>query len=114
MPRTILRGRLKVELPDGSVIFEPVSADTFVKAIDAAIKTKGPSSILKTAINIKGWCGFPLISKVKGIYSSKYEKYIKKCDCGLYVNTKSNDLDKKKLLLLISIERDLDWKVSIV
>lgn len=114
MPRTVIRGRLKVVLPDGTVIMESKSADTFVKAIDEAVKAKNTNSILKTAINIKGWCGFPLISKTKKVYSTTYAKYIKQCDCGLYVNTKSNDADKKKLLLLISIERDLEWSVSIV
>lgn len=93
---------------------ESKSAYTFVKAIDEAVKAKNANSILKTAINIKGWCGFPLISKTKKVYSTTYAKYIKQCDCGLYVNTKSNDADKKKLLLLISIERNLEWSVSIV
>ncbi|WP_407401946.1 hypothetical protein [Sodaliphilus sp.] len=112
MPITKRRGRLRVKLPDGSLIQERTSADTFTKAIDIAVSKTNINEVLNTNII---WCKFPLISMDKNIYTKeKYIKTLKKCECGLYVNTCSNNKDKRKLLLRILDILKLNWNVTII
>ena len=106
------RGGLQVRFSDGTIIQEPVSAETFVFAIDNAVKQKGIDAVLRTGIV---WCNFPLISKTADIYTiEKYRKTIKQCKCGLFVNTCSSNKQKKELLQKISDILHLGWNVSVI
>ncbi len=94
-------------------IQESISADTFILAIDEAVKATGIKDVLNTNIT---WCRFPLISGDKSIYTAeRYKNTIKQCECGLFVNTCSSNIQKKKLLDNLFQKLGLDnWTVTIV
>lgn len=111
------RGKLQVELSDGRIIKCPVSADTFVAAIDEAAIQKGTAALLDPKVN-KLWCYYPLMSDNTATYNSafpKYQKALKQCaKSKLYVNTYSSNTQKERLLNEILGKLGLNWTVSIV
>ena len=111
------RGKLQVELSDGRIIKCPVSADTFIAAIDEAAIQKGTAALLDPKVN-RLWCYHPLMSDNIATYNSalpKYQKALKQCaNSKLYVNTYSSNTQKEQLLNEILGKLGLNWTVSIV
>lgn len=104
------RGELQVELPDGTIIKRPVSADTFADAVNEAIARCGIENVVNAANKAKG--GKPLISNVPSDYA-KYRNMKALEIEGWYVDTDSSNIWKKELLEKISHELELPWKISI-
>jgi hypothetical protein len=117
LPYPSVGKKLQVYIPGGKIINCPVSADTFVAAIDEAAIQKGTAALLDPKVN-KLWCYYPLMSDNTATYNSafpKYQKALKQCaKSKLYVNTYSSNTQKERLLNEILGKLGLNWTVSIV
>lgn len=108
------RGALQVKFPSGLTIQKGTSAATMVAAINEAIKIMGRAQVLDALEKID-WCNSTLGS-ANPYYQvgTRYDRNVKECDDGIYVNTCSNDKDKKRKLDEFSDILGIKLDVSIV
>lgn len=101
-------GRLRVVFPDGTVIENKKSVDTFVQVIDYA----GPERVASLGLKVSK---YPMVSKTKlDNNEGGYQQSQKELSDGSWLITKLSNPDKLNRLQNISKQLDLDLEIRIV
>ncbi len=98
---------LSVKFPDGTVISEPVARETLTKAVEKIGVERVRQASWEHGI---GFVGIPLVSEKR---STKYKKDHQPIGNGLYLITKSNNIEKGRVLKKLSDVLGLGLTVAV-